>query len=140
MAFDFISIGKRLKEARLNQHLKQQQLADLLGISVSYVKNVERGKKPSLSYLQSVVEHCHVSYDWLLTGQESPYGNRSKSFAYVFPNDGTLIASEECLNDDKQKILNLINRLLTDDDPEIRIWAKVQIKRAFPEYFKDENI
>ena len=125
MSFDFVSIGKRLKEARLQQNLKQQQLADLLGTSVSYVKNVERGSKPSLSYLQTVVENCHVSYDWLLTGSKTLFSDQS--------NQSVNIA------DDKQKILEVINKLLDDDDPDIRSWAKVQIKRAFPEYFKDEN-
>ena len=125
MSFDFVSIGKRLKEARLQQNLKQQQLADLLGTSVSYVKNVERGSKPSLSYLQTVVENCHVSYDWLLTGSKTLFSDQN--------NQSVNIA------DDKQKILEVINKLLDDDDPDIRSWAKVQIKRAFPEYFKDEN-
>ncbi|WP_295359001.1 helix-turn-helix transcriptional regulator [uncultured Succiniclasticum sp.] len=140
MSFDFVSIGKRLKEARLKQNLKQQQLADLLGISVSYVKNVERGKKPSLSYLKSVVEHCHVSYDWLLTGCKTPYSDQKDPFAYDFPIDRALVASEDSVDDDRIKILKMINQLLTDSDPDIRSWAKIQIKRAFPEYFKDENI
>ena len=120
MAFDFISIGKRLKEARLNQNLKQQQLADLLGTSVSYVKNVERGSRPSLGYLQTVVDNCHVSYNWLLTGKETLY------------NDSPYNTTEN------QKILDIISELLENEDPEIRIWAKIQIKRAFPEYFNDK--
>lgn len=123
MSFDFVIIGKRLKEARLKQNLKQQQLADLLGTSVSYVKNVERGSRPSLGYLQTVVENCHVSYDWLLTGSKTLCNDQSSQVE----------------TDDKQKILEVINKLLSDDDPDIRSWAKIQIKRAFPEYFKEEN-
>ncbi len=122
MAFDFVSIGKRLKEARVKQNLKQQELADLLGTSVSYVKVTERGQRPSLEYLQTVVENCNTSYNWLLTGSETLSNNQNYNLA-----------------DDKQKILEVINKLLDDDDPDIRSWAKVQIKRAFPEYFKDEN-
>ena len=122
MAFDFVSIGARLKEARLKQNLTQLQLANLLGTSVSYVKLTERGQRPSLEYLQTVVENCQVSYNWLLTGSEILIHNQDSN-----------------LNTDKQKIIKIITDLLDDEDPDIRSWAKIQIKRAFPEYFKEED-
>ena len=46
MAFDFASVGLRIKHARTNKKLTQDQLADLLEISrtqVSYFETGERG-------------------------------------------------------------------------------------------------
>uniref|UniRef100_UPI003AB899F1 helix-turn-helix domain-containing protein n=1 Tax=Phascolarctobacterium faecium TaxID=33025 RepID=UPI003AB899F1 len=63
MELNYKEIGKRLKEARTNAKLTQQALADIMEVSVSYIKSTERGAKPSLKYLQTVVDSCHVSYD-----------------------------------------------------------------------------
>lgn len=65
---DYKAIGSRLKEARNLKNMTQQKLADSMDISVSYVKNTERGGKPSIEYLLVVADKCHVSLDWLLTG------------------------------------------------------------------------
>lgn len=38
-------IGKRFLQARLNEGLEQQELADKAGVNVSTVQNLERGKR-----------------------------------------------------------------------------------------------
>ncbi|MDR2005907.1 MAG: helix-turn-helix domain-containing protein [Acidaminococcales bacterium] len=68
MTPDYLAIGKRLQEARKKSGLTQQALADLMGVSVSYIKSTERGNKPSIQYLFAVAYSCHVSFDWLLIG------------------------------------------------------------------------
>ena len=44
MAPDYSVIGKRIKEARNNQNLTQEELADELNISVAFLSRVETGK------------------------------------------------------------------------------------------------
>ena len=42
---DCKEMGARIKRARLKQNLTQEQLAELLDISVSYVSLIERGSR-----------------------------------------------------------------------------------------------
>ncbi len=112
MELDYLSIGKRLQEARKSNNLTQQELADIMGLSVSYIKSTERGNKPSIQYLFTVVDTCKVSFDWLLIGDQ------------VSNND-----------DETEKILDTLRMILNDSDPEIRAWAKVQLRKAFADYF-----
>ena len=42
---DYITVGKKLKEARLNKNLTQSELADELGVSIGYISQVESGDK-----------------------------------------------------------------------------------------------
>lgn len=44
MAVDFTIIGKRLKEARKNKGLTQDQLSEKMGVSIAYLSKVETGK------------------------------------------------------------------------------------------------
>ena len=42
---DYITIGKKLKDARLNHKMTQSELAEELGVSVGYISQVESGDK-----------------------------------------------------------------------------------------------
>lgn len=123
MPINYKEIGTRLKEARSNAGLTQAAIATALGFSVSYVKTCEFGRKQSLEYIAGVSQLCSVSIDWIITGSHVITDDKISKLPY-----------------EQQEIINRIIALLNHDNPEIRIWAKVQIKRAFPEYFKDENI
>ncbi|MHC1718100.1 MAG: helix-turn-helix domain-containing protein [Acidaminococcaceae bacterium] len=118
---DYLSIGKRLKEARMANNLTQQKLADIMGVSVSYIKSTESGKKPSINYLFTVAENCHVTFDWLLIGVEHAFSSVSPVY-----------------KSETEEILDKLRALLNDSDPDMRSWAKVQIKKAFAEYFEDK--
>lgn len=118
-----IDIGKRLQQARKNANLTQQKLADMIKLSVSYVKSTERGNKASLKYLFAVVENCHVSFDWLLTGVQDP----AKS-------PQTIIKDAEI-----EQLLDVPRKLLNDPNPELQIWAKIQLQKAFADYYPTEK-
>lgn len=54
---DYISVGKKIKDARLNQNLTQSELADELGVSIGYISQVESGDKCfNLKRLEEVAE------------------------------------------------------------------------------------
>ena len=44
MAPDYTVIGRRIREARVEQNLRQEELADKMNISVAYMSRVETGK------------------------------------------------------------------------------------------------
>ena len=61
------TMGDRIREARKKQRLTQEQLAELLDISVEFVGQIERGLKlPSMQVFIRLVEALNVSADYLL--------------------------------------------------------------------------
>lgn len=119
---DYIATGLRIKEARASKKITQQQLADIMGVSVSYIKNVERGGKPSIELLMTVSDKCQVSLDWLLKGVLE---NTS--------DQGTMQKIEAVFDPDLKMMFDVLKELMNEDDPDLRGWAKVQFKKAFAE-------
>ena len=61
------NFGARIKEARNEKDLTQEQLAEKVGISTVYMGEIERDiKQPSLSVLLDIAEALDVSVDYLL--------------------------------------------------------------------------
>lgn len=64
---DCKEMGSRIKKARLNQNLTQEQLAELLDMSVSYVSLIERGSRnATVETLLNIADVLHVSVASLL--------------------------------------------------------------------------
>lgn len=64
---DYISIGKRIAKARKKNKLTQEQLAEILESSPSYISNIERAvKKPSLRMLIKIAIALETSLDYLV--------------------------------------------------------------------------
>ena len=66
-----VLIGLRIRDARMQRHLKPEALAGQLGISKAHLCNIEYGRKvPSLELIISVAHALAVSLDYLLLGME----------------------------------------------------------------------
>ena len=66
---DYSVIGRRIRNARLKQNLKQEELADKIDVSVAFMSRVERGKSHiNLKRLTQIAEILNVSPGYLLTG------------------------------------------------------------------------
>ena len=64
---DKLTMGDRIKEARKNQKMTQDQLAEHLDISVEFVGQIERGLKlPSMHVFIKLIQALNVSADYLL--------------------------------------------------------------------------
>ena len=64
-------ISEKLKQLRKMKNLKQDQVAELVGISQRAISQYEVGtRKPSREVLQKLAELYEVSVDYLLTGVE----------------------------------------------------------------------
>lgn len=65
---DWSSIGRNIRCYRLEQDLRQEDLAEAIGLSGNYIGMVERGEKiPSLETLVAILNVLHISADMVLT-------------------------------------------------------------------------
>lgn len=57
----------RIKKVRIKSGLTQQDLADILGVSLSMIKQIERGTKfPSSILIMYIADYFGVTTDYLL--------------------------------------------------------------------------
>lgn len=69
MELNYVSIGQRIAKRRNQAGLKQNLLAEMIGISNNYLSSIERGKeKPSLEILINICIALQVTPDYLLMG------------------------------------------------------------------------
>lgn len=72
MSLNFIIIGRRVKEFRLQKRMSQADLAEQVNMSVSYLSRIETAKKRvSLESLVRIADVLGVTVDNLLTGNQS---------------------------------------------------------------------
>jgi transcriptional regulator with XRE-family HTH domain len=73
-----MTIGQRMKAARLQAGKGQRQIADALDVTVAAVSNIEKDRNgPSLAAAVEFCQQTGVSLDWLVLGQE-PSGGYDK--------------------------------------------------------------
>ena len=64
-----LTVGQRLRRERYMRRMSQEQLAAILGISVSYYGALERGERSlSAAIEKKLHDHLHISYDYLHLG------------------------------------------------------------------------
>ena len=64
-------LGKRIKKTRLEKRLTQEKFAEILGLSVSFISQVESGKKKlSLTRLIEVSNILEKPINYFITGYE----------------------------------------------------------------------
>lgn len=68
MALDYAIIGEKIKTARKNKKLTQEQLAEKIDVSVAYLSRIERGDiKINLPRLNQICDLLNVSLSYVLT-------------------------------------------------------------------------
>lgn len=61
------NLGEKLKSARVNNNLSRNQVAELIGVSVSMIGHYETGERvPSVEILLKLASQYKVSVDYLL--------------------------------------------------------------------------
>ena len=64
---DLTALGLKMREARKNKELTQQELSDLSHVSVKQIANIEKGKmNPSYLILRALAKVLHISLGTLL--------------------------------------------------------------------------
>lgn len=76
MALDYKLIGSRLRQARLNKNLTQENLVEMLDVSVAFLSRVERGSLDiSLKRLSQICEILEVTEGDILNGSSTTSRN-----------------------------------------------------------------
>ena len=76
--------GQNLRYLRRDHHMKQSDLAAILGTSTGTIGNWEVGlREPDFQMLQRIAEYFHVSTDYLLglTKEKAPAGDPAEASA-----------------------------------------------------------
>ena len=69
---DLVKIGQRIQIRRKQRGYTQEQLAELMNVSIQMVSNLERGNKAiRIDNLIKLSEILEVSTDYILTGKET---------------------------------------------------------------------
>ena len=64
---DYFALGKRIRKRRVEQGMTQEQLAQQVGVTTSFIGHLERGsRKASLETLVALANALHVGVDYLL--------------------------------------------------------------------------
>lgn len=64
---DYVNLGKRIRQERLKLNLTQEQIAESIDISDSYMGQIERGERSlTLDTLIRLVDRLGVTIDYLL--------------------------------------------------------------------------
>lgn len=72
MALNFNIIGTRLKQARLNKKITQENLAEMIDVSVTYISRIERGSTNiNLKRLSEICDILEVTEGEILNGTSS---------------------------------------------------------------------
>ena len=72
METDLIAIGKRIQSRRKQLGYTQEQLAEMMNVSIQMVSNLERGNKAiRIDNLINLSRILDVSTDYILTGKET---------------------------------------------------------------------
>ena len=71
---DLTALGQKMREARKNKELTQQELSDLSHVSVKQIANIEKGKmNPSYLILRALAKVLHISLDTLINPDSRCY-------------------------------------------------------------------
>lgn len=67
LGIDYKAIGARLRVSRLKKNIKQEEVANLLDTTQSFISSMETGyKKPSLNTLIKLCRIYEISFDSIL--------------------------------------------------------------------------
>lgn len=107
MALDFTIIGQRLKKARLEQELTQENLAEQLDVSVAFLSRIERGiTHINLNRLSQMCSILGISEGYILNGTSSSSEN------YLISEFNELL--NNC-PPEKQKLIYKIAKTIIED-------------------------
>ena len=107
MAIDYTIIGQRLKRARKEKHLTQENLAEKMDVSIAFLSRIERGSSHiNLKRLSEMCEILGVSEGEILNGVSN---NSSK---YLDNEFATIL--KKC-SSNKQKLIYDIAKVIVKD-------------------------
>ena len=108
MALDYTIIGERLKKARLEKNLTQEQLAEQIDVSIAFLSRVERGiSHINLKILNQICYILGISEGLILNGASED------SSDYLNADFKEIL---EKASPDKQKLIYKIAEIIVNED------------------------
>lgn len=75
---DLIGIGRRIQNRRKQKGYTQEQLAEMMNVSIQMISNLERGNKAiRIDNLVNLSQILDISTDYILTGRETAHDIQS---------------------------------------------------------------
>lgn len=110
--------GSRVREVRRRFGLSQQKFADFLGVSRSYLGDIENDRcQPSRAFLTVITSRTDVSADWLMGGHGEISTSQEEELR---TSDGvTWIPVPHELGKDEKRV-GILLELLGSLDPRVR--------------------
>lgn len=120
------TLGKRLFYLRQSSNKTLQEVADACKVSRSNLGKYEKDDvKPSADAIVELADFYEVTTDWLLKGIDGKSKIQEKT-KIIFDHD-------------TKDMLEAVKLMMSDPDPEKRIWAKVQFRKNFAEYLPERD-
>lgn len=110
MAVDYSIIGSRLKKARLEAGLTQQEMAEKTNLSIAFISRVERGS--SHINLKRLSEFCSIlgiSEGYILNGVSD------SDDKYLYDEFNEIL--NKC-SPEKQKLIYKISKMIAEDEEQ----------------------
>ncbi len=108
MALDYTIIGQRLKKARTDKKMTQENLAEQLDVSIAFLSRIERGNSHiNLKRLAQVCDILGVSEGYILNGTSSNSSN------YLTSEFNDILNS---VSPEKQKLIYKIARVISEEE------------------------
>lgn len=106
---DYVALGRRIKNKRLENNLTQEKLGEICDLSAAHIGHIERGTRIlSVEVLFKIAQALNVSIDYLLFDSVE--------------NNNVLNSLASILKDsDKNKVVNFLNavRVLAENIDEL---------------------
>lgn len=81
-------IGKRIKQARINRGLTQEEMAEILDLSVTHYQNIEYGKyNIGNKHLAKICNLFNLSADYILFNKETAEMNFDVFYEKLLPEE-----------------------------------------------------
>lgn len=111
MPLDYQLMGKRLKKARIKKHYTQEELAELMNVSVAYISRIETGKTHlNLTRLNEV---CTI-----LDTTEAHILNGASDDSSVYLNEELSTLLKDCSSEEKELIYQIANIIKSKENEE----------------------
>lgn len=104
---NYKTIGKNVRSARRSKDITQEQLANMLDITPTYISAIENGNsKPSLSTISMIASKLDTTIDRLL-------GNNQPSYIEKYDIEAKEILAD-CTEDERKFLLSLLSHAKED--------------------------
>ena len=119
-----------LKQLRQQRNVTQGELAAYLQVTPRTIRFYETGeRKPDFDGLLALADYFSISLDQLVGRTNSSSSNLEKPIPASDAMEKAIPFPSEA-----QEMVHLLQALLSDADPDIRAWTRVQFRHAFEKY------